>query len=597
MDGIFISYRRDDSAGYAGRLYDRLSAHFGADQVFMDVEGIELGTDFVTAIEQAVGSCKVLIVVIGDEWLSTTDAAGRRRLEDPHDFVRLETRVALEREIRVVPVLVGGALMPRSDELPVELKSLARRQAIEISHKQWEASTRELIRALNTMLGQRPDTGITVPGDVPVALTEHSHSVTPPEAVAAPTQSKPPPMKWLVGSVLAACLLGVAIWVGWSGSPEPAPVVSSKPVLTAEAPSNSRKSEVVVAAVAPAAPARPATPEPPVAVASAAVAESTAVPSIAPVPSATPAPPPPPTQTPSPPVIRLFQSQGDPAGAKLCYSVAFADSVTLTPGPGALAKPAKDCVTVAVAAPTLFTLTARNTAGTSTKTLSVRPRQVVADPTRGPAPVPVAVAPPPASATPPAIAPGVDNSLPRPGETWTYRTSGKWPTSPRRDIVISVESVRDGVVTDTLRADAQERMAGDTRRLVGGRPGFMAWQQIGLEYSPYLGAFRDLGSLGTLSNFATPDVDTWGQWYSEAKVLGRETVNVPGGSFEAFKVEVWSSRSATGGSTLAPIEPVRIQYLVWYAPNVKRYVKMQRRVLSAGHREIEKDVFELVGHR
>ena len=130
MDGIFISYRRDDSAGYAGRLYDRLSAHFGTDQVFMDVAGIELGTDFVTAIEQAVGSCKVLIVVIGDEWLTTTDAAGRRRLDDPHDFVRLETSVALEREIRVVPVLVGGALMPRAEELPPELKSLARRQAI-----------------------------------------------------------------------------------------------------------------------------------------------------------------------------------------------------------------------------------------------------------------------------------------------------------------------------------------------------------------------------------------------------------------------------------------------------------------------------------
>ena len=97
MDGIFISYRRDDSAGYAGRLYDRLAAQFGADRVFMDVAGIELGTDFVTAIEQAVGSCKVLIVVIGDEWLSTTDAAGRQRLDDPHDFVRLETGVALER--------------------------------------------------------------------------------------------------------------------------------------------------------------------------------------------------------------------------------------------------------------------------------------------------------------------------------------------------------------------------------------------------------------------------------------------------------------------------------------------------------------------
>ena len=176
MDGIFISYRRDDSAGYAGRLYDRLAAQFGADRVFMDVAGIELGTDFVTAIEQAVGSCKVLIVVIGDEWLSTTDTAGRRRLDDPHDFVRLETSVALEREIRVVPVLVGGALMPRAEELPSELKSLARRQAIEISHKQWEASTQELIRALNTMLGQRADAVITEPGRRARCKTRHART-------------------------------------------------------------------------------------------------------------------------------------------------------------------------------------------------------------------------------------------------------------------------------------------------------------------------------------------------------------------------------------------------------------------------------------
>ncbi|MFW2355259.1 toll/interleukin-1 receptor domain-containing protein [Hydrogenophaga sp.] len=566
MDGIFISYRRDDSAGYAGRLYDRLSAHFGTDQVFMDVEGIELGTDFVTAIEQAVGSCKVLIVVIGDEWLSTTDAAGRRRLDDPHDFVRLETRVALEREIRVVPVLVGGALMPRTEELPDELKSLARRQAIEISHKQWDGSTRELIRALNIMLGQRSDTGITVPGDVPVAQTLHSQAGVAPDALGSPAPGGGSSRRWMVVAGLVAGVLGVALWAGRSESPEPAPAASSTPTLTAEAPPGPGKA------------AAPAT-------------APAAVPSPTPPPVAAVAPPAPPT--PSPPVIRLFQSQGDPAGAKLCYSVALAESVTLTPQLGALAKPVKDCVTVAVAEPTTFTLTARNAHGSVTRTLSVRPRPAVVVP----APDPVAIAPTPAPAPVPAVAPKADSLLPRAGESWTYRTSGKWPTSPRREIVIAVESVRDGVVTDTLQADAQERTVGDTRRLLGSRPGFMAWQQIGLEYSPYLGAFRDLSSLGPLSNFATPDMDTWGQWYSEAKVVGRETVNVPGGSFDAFKVEVWSSRSATGGSTLAPIEPVRIQYLVWYAPNVKRYVKMQRRVLSAGHREIEKDVFELVAHR
>ena len=156
MDGIFISYRRDDSAGYAGRLYDRLVAHFGAERVFMDVEGIEPGLDFVVAIEEAVGSCRVLIAVIGDEWTTAADAAGRRRLDDPNDFIRLETGAALQRGIRVVPVLVGGAVMPQIADLPDDLKALTRRQAIEINHKQWEASTGELIRTLESILKRPP---------------------------------------------------------------------------------------------------------------------------------------------------------------------------------------------------------------------------------------------------------------------------------------------------------------------------------------------------------------------------------------------------------------------------------------------------------
>ena len=113
MKGIFISYRRQDAAGNAGRLYDRLARHFGAERVFMDVEGIEPGLDFVEALEGAVASCEVLIVVIGAGWLAT-DNAGKRRLDDPKDFVRIETAAALARHIRVVPVLVDGAVMPGS---------------------------------------------------------------------------------------------------------------------------------------------------------------------------------------------------------------------------------------------------------------------------------------------------------------------------------------------------------------------------------------------------------------------------------------------------------------------------------------------------
>jgi len=106
MPGIFISYRREDTAGHAGRLFDRLTQHFGKGRIFMDVSDIEPGTDFVEAIDKAVGSCDILIVVIGREWLTCADPGGHRRLDDPNDFIRLEAATALKRNIRVIPVLV-----------------------------------------------------------------------------------------------------------------------------------------------------------------------------------------------------------------------------------------------------------------------------------------------------------------------------------------------------------------------------------------------------------------------------------------------------------------------------------------------------------
>src|SRR6185503_11993481 len=103
MSRIFISYRRGDTSAYAGRIYDRLSERFGDKQVFMDVDTIEPGADFVEYIEDAVGSCDVLIAVIGRDWSSATNPDGSRRLEDPEDFVRLEVGAGLERDVRVIP--------------------------------------------------------------------------------------------------------------------------------------------------------------------------------------------------------------------------------------------------------------------------------------------------------------------------------------------------------------------------------------------------------------------------------------------------------------------------------------------------------------
>jgi hypothetical protein len=105
-DQIFISYRRDDASFPAGRLYDRLSGHFRQNQIFMDVDNVEPGADFLEVIKASVGSCEVLIAVIGKDWLSSTDKEGKRRLDNPDDFVRIEIATALERGIPVVPVLV-----------------------------------------------------------------------------------------------------------------------------------------------------------------------------------------------------------------------------------------------------------------------------------------------------------------------------------------------------------------------------------------------------------------------------------------------------------------------------------------------------------
>src|SRR5579862_959179 len=116
--GIFVSYRRQESSHLAGRLYDRLADRFGEDQMFMDVDTIEPGVDFAEEIFRAVASCKVLLAIIGPSWLTATDANGRRRLDDPDDIVRLEIEAALGRSVRVIPILIEGAVMPTRQDLP-----------------------------------------------------------------------------------------------------------------------------------------------------------------------------------------------------------------------------------------------------------------------------------------------------------------------------------------------------------------------------------------------------------------------------------------------------------------------------------------------
>jgi formylglycine-generating enzyme required for sulfatase activity len=171
FSGIFISYRRDDSAGHAGRLYDQLSAHFGEEQIFMDIDHIEPGEDFVQVIEDAVGSCEILLTVIGRRWLASAVGA-TRRLDNPSDFVRLEVAAALRRNVRVIPVLVGGASMPPVQELPTVLSHLSRRQAIELSDQRWKHDVSRLVTTLEKVLDERREArlGVGREGEEPERL-------------------------------------------------------------------------------------------------------------------------------------------------------------------------------------------------------------------------------------------------------------------------------------------------------------------------------------------------------------------------------------------------------------------------------------------
>lgn len=174
---VFISYRREETAYPAGWLFDRLTDRFGQSQIFKDIDSIEPGDDFVQRITDAVGSCDVLLALIGDEWLTVAHAGGQRRLDDENDFVRLEIEAALSRKVRVIPILVEGARMPRADELPPSLAGLVRRQALELSPGRFAADLDRLLRVLDKTLAE----------------TTEARAPTAPPVVTAPARAAPVP--------------------------------------------------------------------------------------------------------------------------------------------------------------------------------------------------------------------------------------------------------------------------------------------------------------------------------------------------------------------------------------------------------------------
>ena len=182
---IFISYRRDDTEGEAGRLFDDLTREFGSNSVFMDVAGIRPGVDFVQAIEQNVADCGVLLAIIGPTWATITSASGQRRLDDPNDFVVLEIASALKREVPVIPVLVHNAKMPSQDQLPESLKSFSHRNSVELSHARWPSDVQLLIGALNSYVAPSKATvQDPVHATVPVQLPAPHQPATTAQPVA-----------------------------------------------------------------------------------------------------------------------------------------------------------------------------------------------------------------------------------------------------------------------------------------------------------------------------------------------------------------------------------------------------------------------------
>jgi hypothetical protein len=150
---IFISYRRDDAAGDAGRLADHLNRRFGKDRVFLDVDTIDPGADFVQVLHNSLEQTAAVLIVIGPRWTSVSGTDGTRRLDSPNDFVRLEVEAALGRTIPVVPVLVQGARMPRAEDLPAPLAALATRQAVTLDYAEFHDDADRLCDRLAPMIG------------------------------------------------------------------------------------------------------------------------------------------------------------------------------------------------------------------------------------------------------------------------------------------------------------------------------------------------------------------------------------------------------------------------------------------------------------
>jgi hypothetical protein len=163
-DQIFICYRRDDSAGVTGRIYDRLVQRFGDQAVFKDIDSIPLGANFKQHIDSVIAQCSVVVVVIGDRWIANG------RINDPADYVRIEVESAFQRQIPVIPLLVQNASMPAEEDLPESLRELRYRHGIPINNDpHFHVDMNRLIKSLEDILIPKPGHGPGTTASAPQA--------------------------------------------------------------------------------------------------------------------------------------------------------------------------------------------------------------------------------------------------------------------------------------------------------------------------------------------------------------------------------------------------------------------------------------------
>jgi hypothetical protein len=202
---VFISYRREDAAGHAGRVHDRLAKEFGANLLFMDVDGIPLGVNFVKALHEEVAKCGVLLAVIGPHWLKVRDKDGKRRLDNPNDFVRVEIAAALQRNIPVIPILLDGAKVPKANQLPKDLEELSIRNGLDVRHASFHSDMDKLVRNLKRSAEaeteeRRPaetqSGGAATAPERPATRSEEAAALRRPRGVPSGSQYSPSRRQW-----------------------------------------------------------------------------------------------------------------------------------------------------------------------------------------------------------------------------------------------------------------------------------------------------------------------------------------------------------------------------------------------------------------